>query len=1078
MRSNLFLVCLLAVISTSSFSQKIPLINSGEVIEAGKVLYDSGKYAESMKVFATVPRRDTNYFLMLTEAALTQVGAEQYDDVLALCEKGLAEPTRYAPYFLRYQAIAEDKKGNFDRSVELFLQAIARYPTDYGLLYNLGITYYNNKQHEKAANVFFDVLALNPFHAGSHLNLGRIAIGQGRKVHGMLAMGMYLAISNSDNGKLVLLNNFLDNQVTDEGIVPLFGANEPEKLDQIIRAKIAMDKNFKSKIAMDAPVVRQFEMLFQQLGTINNNPEDRWIEYYLPIYQAMAGRNVSDAFIYHILTSSPNTSVKKWLSKNEKTLTVFYETVNSALKKHREVISLDVLGFDGPIQAWHNDNNTIAALGEYAPTELRRGPWKFFYSNYQLSAEGNYSDEGKKAGIWKYYNDDGTLKSVEDHGTGEVTAYYRDGAKREHFYLKDDNINGEVELFYWCGALKEKLLYSNDQRQGKGQAYHTTGEVQMTYEYKDDKANGEFRSYYPDGSLRQLEVYKNGVLEGKYESYFANGKPEAKGGYLDGKNVGEWTHYYSNGRVSRTGKYTNEGLPLGEWLYYDEEGNLTEKRSFDEAGRLQGSNPHYFENKLHYTDTYKKDVLIQSVFVDPSGKELARNGSSDGTFAARNYFTTGQLQSEGNYRKGKMHGPWKTYNRFGKLLSEFTYADGQLQGKGIEYFPSGEKKYGMEYKDNELHGYFTEYYRHGQVKQEGWFQNGNREQQWLTWFPDGTLETDSYYRRNNLTGTYYTYFQDGVLYSQAEYENNILKDIQNFDSRGRLLTVKKVVDHVQKYEERFPNNKVKSEYSLICGEYTGKIVKHYPDGKIYYAYDFRNGKKQGRYIYNDAHGKMMMEGSFLNDEEEGLWKNYYSNGKISKEGPYRNGLRDSVWTYYFSDGTISSVVRYRKDEPHGISRYYSPEGAPLIEKMYLNGDLLAWRPINTDEENSTWIPFSGTAAIAVKNADGTVVYEETYKDGLRDGHKRLYFNNGKLHEEYQYSRGDFEGPFIVNYANGKVRERGVFKNDELQGKVETFNPDGTPLAVEQYNMGTRHGKATYFSKGAKKEYTYWDGILE
>ena len=95
----------------------------------------------------------------------------------------------------------------------------------------------------------------------------------------------------------------------------------------------------------------------------------------------------------------------------------------------------------------------------------------------------------------------------------------------------------------------------------------------------------------------------------------------------------------------------------------------------------------------------------------------------------------------------------------------------------------------------------------------------------------------------------------------------------------------------------------------------------------------------------------------MNDKEEGLWKNYYSNGKVSKEGPYRNGLRDSVWTFYFSDGTISSVVQYRKDEPHGISRYYSPEGTPLIEKMYLNGDLLAWRPINTDEENSTWVPF-------------------------------------------------------------------------------------------------------------------------
>lgn len=60
----------------------------------------------------------------------------------------------------------------------------------------------------------------------------------------------------------------------------------------------------------------------------------------------------------------------------------------------------------------------------------------------------------------------------------------------------------------------------------------------------------------------------------------------------------------------------------------------------------------------------------------------------------------------------------------------------------------------------------------------------------------------------------------------------------------------------------------------------------------------------------------------------------------------------------------------------------------------------------------------------------------------------------------------------------KSRKKAFFKNDELQGKVEEFNADGSPLSVEQYSLGTRHGKATYFAKGARKEYTYWDGILE
>ena len=142
-----FYLSLFAFLAFSASAQKIPLINSGEVINHGKVLYDSGDYAEAIKEFQKVPERDTNYVLMLAEASLTQIAAKQYDEVMALCEKGLAKPSRYAPTFYRYRAIAEDKKGNLDNAVKLFREAIEKFPADYGLLYNLGVTYYNNGQH-------------------------------------------------------------------------------------------------------------------------------------------------------------------------------------------------------------------------------------------------------------------------------------------------------------------------------------------------------------------------------------------------------------------------------------------------------------------------------------------------------------------------------------------------------------------------------------------------------------------------------------------------------------------------------------------------------------------------------------------------------------------------------------------------------------------------------------------------------------------------------------------------------------------------------------------------------------------
>lgn len=1065
------------LLTTSAFSQKIPLIHSGTTIEKGKSLYDSGKYDEAIKEFYKVAERDTNYVLMLTEAALASIAAEKYDDVLALCAKGLANPSPYTPYFLRYRAIAEDKRGNFARSEEIFLDAIKKYPADYGLMYNLGVTYYNNKFYEKAAAAFFNVLSIYPFHSGSHLNLGRIAIGQGRKVHAMLSFGMYLSISNTDNARLVLLNNFLDNQVTDEGSVPLFGTNEPEKLDQIIRAKIAMDQKFKTQIAVDAVVVRQFEMFFQQIRTIREETSDPWIKTYLPIYRFIAEQKLVEPFVYHMLSSAAHKDVKKWISKNEKTLKSFYASVNTIIKKQREVVSLATFGYPEPIQAWYNDGNTLTALGEFSD-ETRKGPWKFFYLSHAPSAEGVYNEKGLKTGIWKYYNNDGTVKSVEDYSSGEVTVYYPDGTKREHFYLTDDKIHGEVELFFPCGPLKEKLAYQHGKRHGKGQTYHVTGAVDMTYQYLDNKADGEFRTYYVNRQLQTVANYKAGALEGMYQSWYSDGKLESQGRYHQDRSVGPWTHYYRNGRVERSGNYSEEGDAVGEWLYYDPQGTLTESRQFDEDGRLQGPNSHYHDNKVHYVNTYNKDILIGSVFYDRSGKEIARQGKDDGTFAVRNYFGTGQLQSEGHYRQGKADGLWRYYNRFGKLVSEYRYADGLLQGRGVEYYPSGAKKLQLEYKDNVLDGYFQEFYKHGPVKQEGWFLNGKREQQWLSYFPDGTLETDGYYLRDSFQGPYYSYSPDGKLHSVRHYDDNMLADVKHYDSKGNLMTARKTENHVQVFEERFNNKQLRSTFRLLCGNYTDDVKNWYPDGTVYYSIPFQEGKKDGPYIHHHMSGRPVMEGVYVQGQEQGHWKFFSDDGVITREGRYLDGLKDSVWIYFYDHGKISSALTYRKDELEGLARYFSPEGEPVLEKMFVGGDLVAWRPANENEEGAPWQNFSGTDTISVRNTAGTVVYEETYRDGMREGYKKVYFNNGTLCEAYHYRQGDFEGPYATYYPNGQVAKRGTFEHDELNGKVESFNADGTLRKVETFYMGTAHGEAAYYKGKSRKKYTFWDGMME
>ncbi len=1082
MTRSLSLIVLI-FISVSCFSQKIPLINSGEVIAKGKELYDSGKYADAVKVFNTVSERDTNYVYMLYESALVYIADKNYDKALEICDKALIHPERFQPDLLRVQAMATDKKGEVEKSIALFKKALEKYPADYNILYSMGITYYNSKAYEQAAETFFKVLYLNPFHSGSHLNLGRISVGQGRKTHAMLSLGMYLCIANLDNDHLVMLNNFLDNQVTDEGTLPVFGTNAPEKLDQIIKAKIAIDKNFKSQVPVDAVVVKQYEMFFEQLGTINEGTDDPWVKFYKPIYNKIKEQQLVAPFIYHILSSTSNEAVKKWRSKNEKSLGVFFEAVKSHLRKYREHLDPNVygfvsLGYTKPVMAWFDEANNLDALGEKIG-EIRKGRWILFFDNKELFGEGDFNDKGEKKGIWKFYNNDGMLKSIENYDTDEVTLYFRNGAKREHYFSKDDKLNGEVELYYTCGALKEKLIYQSGNREGKGQAYFASGKVKNTYEYHENKGTGEFVTYYANGNIFNKTNYKDDKLTGRYLTLYPDGKTKIEGEYLNDAPIGTWKYYFSNGKVDKTGNFLI-GIATGEWSYYDVDGTLIEKRIFDAEGRYQGENSIYHNGKLQTVYTYKKDVIIKVASYNSEGKEIFKCGGNDGSYAVKTYYLTGELKSEGNYKKGKVQGKWRYYFRNGKLRSEYNYEDGLAQGAATQYFESGAKKKNYEYKDDELNGYFQEFYQHGQVKQEGWFQAGARQQQWLTYYLDGTIETDYYYLSDEFYGKCFNYASDGKLYSFSTYDTYGLVDMTFYDLQGKVMTVNKVGKDVSTTNEKYVSNKgPRSKYQMLCGSYVGKFARWYPDGSLFYSYTFESGEKEGSYVSNFANGKKHIEGIYLNDEEKGWWKWYYDNGQLNREGKYEEGKRDSIWTFYTPHGKVSSIIPYKTDEKHGVAQYFSPEGVAILEKLFDEGDIISYRIANASGSWGDWIKFTGNQSIIVKYANGSSAYEEEFKDGLRHGAKKTYFQNGKLFDEYHYDKGAYEGPYTIYYANGKLMQKGVYTHDELEGLQESYNEDGSLSKTELYKMGDQNGKSVIYTKGVKsKEITFRDDLPE
>lgn len=1072
-RTLLLVIAIFGAISM--FSQKIPLIKSGEVIDQGIAAYDSGNYADAIKSFLAISPRDTNYVLMLAELALAYNGAREYEKTIESCDEGLKLPSPYKAMFLKSKAIALDKKGEYTKSVELFEKAMAMYPTDQNLVFNLGVTHFNNDQFEKAKECFFRSLSINPYHGASHVNLGNISIKEGRKAHALLSYGLYLAINNEDNPRLVLLNSFLANEAEDEGSLAPAGLNAFEKLDQILRAKLAMEKSFKTKVPIDAAVVKQVELFFQQLDMYDKDVDDPWANFYIPIYKAFRDNNSIEPFMYHLLSSSANEQVKKWRKKNEKILKGFYDLANTEIKKKRtNPVVPAASGIDPELPGWYNDDAKLIAFGRENADGKNIGPWTYFHANGEKSAEGTFDKDGIKTGVWKYYSNKGTLISDENQETGEITSYYSTGEKSQHYFMKNGKTDGLVEIWYPCGNIKEKLFYKEGQIDGRGEVFFANGQKSTEYNYENGKLSGEYKTWHEDGKPRAQYVNKDGKANGPYIERFTNGKVVKSGSYRDDELDGLWKYYYSNGQLSRTGSYNNN-LGEGEWIFYDERGELTEKRNLS-AGELHGDNMFYENGHLHFVNTYEKSKLKRVVFYDEEGKIIEEFGDVKGNFSLKGYFPTGELKSEGQVKDGELSGKWKYYHRGGHLASENTYEKGMMEGVMISHFPTGGVKAKSTYVNNELHGYHQEFYEHGPVKFEGWYQNGKRQQQFLSYTASAKLESDYYYLDDSPTGTAYDYFEEKVL-SSITYESDRISAIANYNAKGEIVTQSKKDGPKVSYEVAPANKDEMARFDIVCGEYNGEIARWYPDGNLFVSYPIVAGRRHGKYEYYAPLKQIQVEGQYVDGYAEGLWQGYDANGKLGYKGWYLNDNNDSLWTHYYPNGKVSTTITYLRDERDGITSMFAPDGTPTIDKRYEMGDLVAYRAMTAEGRWSEWTRTSGDAVIQAFFPNGKPSAQEEYKNSRLTGKKTVYYPDGKVYSEYTYVNGDNHGPFTIYYPNGKPELQGNYQYDDYDGTLRVFNSDGTLLRTEEYVEGSRSGKIILYEKGVKsKEFNFWGGL--
>ncbi|HNX25738.1 MAG TPA: hypothetical protein PKG60_16950 [Spirochaetota bacterium] len=475
------------------------------------------------------------------------------------------------------------------------------------------------------------------------------------------------------------------------------------------------------------------------------------------------------------------------------------------------------------------------------------------------------------------------------------------------------------------------------------------------------------------------EVIKDGFHQFKYP----NGAVSSEGMIRNGKPDGYWKSYYITGVLKSEGKRTSYLLD-SIWLFYNQRGDTIEKINY-----ILGKKNGYY---LKFQEDPIKGMYLAS-------KELYAGDLKESV--AIFYYPEGQIRQTIPYYHGKKDGLSKEYDRDGKIITLMEYKNdflinrekinktddkGLKQGKWLDFYLSGVIKTERNYKDDLLHGYYKEYNDKGKLILTLLYDNGKVTGNDLSNVPEievvkkyndaGRLIYSGPYKEGTPVGIHREYNDDGTIKNAKIYGENgivlsegIVDEAGNkngpwkdYSASGDLTAEGQYSENKRAGIWKFygENKKVEQVGAYNNGKINGTWRWYYPDGELLREEEYYQGRRDGNYTEYTRDGNVITQGVYTDGERNGEWT--YNNGDNTEKGNYIVGLKDGLWKAFYPDGKLRFKGEFIQGNPNGHHTFFYENGKVMEERYYNNG-----------MRTKTWKKFSEM---------GEVILTITYRDDI------------------------------------------------------------------------------------------------
>ncbi len=195
-------------------------------------------------------------------------------------------------------------------------------------------------------------------------------------------------------------------------------------------------------------------------------------------------------------------------------------------------------------------------------------------------------------------------------------------------------------------------------------------------------------------------------------------------------------------------------------------------------------------------------------------------------------------------------------------------------------------------------------------------------------------------------------------------------------------------------------------------------------------------------VFNQIDNQGMMQGH---------WKKYYDNGNLMYKGFFKNNKPYGKMIRYYESGGLQAILIFREEGQPTKAKLFYEDGEISAEGNYIN-----------TIKDSLWKYYSYWT--------GTLVSEEFYAKGKKNGIQKSYYQNGNLSEEIEYKNDIQDGIWAQYFEDGKKKFETTHKWNKVNGRYTFYYPTGIIYMLGNFVENKRHGIWTFYDEDGKEKY--------